>query len=357
MTAFRFGTVYRGATVLVTGHTGFKGAWLTLWLHQLGAKVVGFALAPSGRTLFVDAQVAQLCTNIEGDIRDLEKLRAVIREHRPTHVFHLAAQALVRTSYEAPLETFDVNARGTATILEALRLENAECSCVVISSDKCYENREWPYAYRETDALGGHDVYSMSKGATELVVAGWRQSFFSSGERVRLASARAGNVIGGGDWAEHRLVPDSVRALAAAQSISVRNPSSVRPWQHVLEALSGYLTLDASLNQPNWQKCTQAFNFGPSLESAKPVRDVVDALVRSWGAGRWLDESDPAAVHEAGTLRLSIDKASSLLGWAPTWGFERTIDETVKTYRQCVASAAPEAIRASVRSQIEAFAG
>jgi CDP-glucose 4,6-dehydratase len=347
---------WAGKRVLVTGHTGFKGAWLTLWLSRLGAHVTGFSLAPEPDSLFLAAAVAKSCVHIEGDVRDVKAVKAVLEECRPDAVLHLAAQSLVRRSYAEPLWTLETNVMGTANVLDAVRTSGLGCAIVVVSSDKCYENRETVHAYRETDPMGGHDPYSMSKGATELVTSAWRRSFFPPSRleqhRVAVASARAGNVIGGGDWAADRIVPDCIRALKAGQPIAVRNPASVRPWQHVLEPLSGYLVLGAQLMGPRAAEFCDGWNFGPSLDSSRPVAALVSAVVQHWGGGRWEDKSDPHAPHEASLLRLAIDQAHARLHWAPKWGFDETVARTVGWYREQVKGASAEALTALTLQQI-----
>lgn len=337
-TLFELRAAYAGKKVLLTGHTGFKGSWLTLWLRDLGAEVTGYALAPDpAPSLFVAAGVERACRHVVADVRDLARLRAVLRETRPDFVFHLAAQPLVRLSYELPVETLQTNVLGTAHVLEAIRLEGRPCAAVVVTSDKCYENREWVYGYREDEPMGGHDVYSMSKGAAELVVASYRRSFFPVSKLaqhgVAVATARAGNVVGGGDWAKDRIVPDAIAALAEQRPIPVRNPDGVRPWQHVLEPLGGYLLLGARLAGDEPVRYCEPWNFGPRPEDARPVREVVEALIESWGSGRWDDRHDPHAPHEAGLLRLAIEKAGTRLGWLPRWRFEETFRRTVEWYR------------------------
>ena len=332
---------YRGRRVLVTGHTGFKGSWLSLWLTQLGAEVTGYSLpAPTSPSLFEAARVAKELRHVEGDVRDAARLGETWRDARPEIVFHLAAQSLVRESYADPVATLATNVMGTANVLDCARAGNGDrTTLVMVTSDKCYENREWVHAYRETDAMGGHDPYSMSKGAAELVISSWRRSYFSDAAGtadVACASVRAGNVIGGGDWATDRIVPDCVRALALGDDVAVRNPHAVRPWQHVLEPLSGYLTLGARLltgSDAERRELSDAWNFGPETANARPVRDLVDRLVRRWGSGGWDDVSDPRAPHEAHLLRLAIDKAHAGLGWSPRWDFDATVNHTVDWYK------------------------
>lgn len=331
---------YRGRRVLVTGHTGFKGGWLVAWLHRLGARVSGFALAPEpGPSLFAAIDVAGWCEHVVGDVRDLEAFAAVYERVQPEVVFHLAAQPLVRLSYSEPLETLATNVMGTAHVLESVRRSGRPCNVVVVTSDKCYDNREWVHGYRETDAMGGHDVYSMSKGACELVVDSYRRSFFG-GPSIGVASARAGNVIGGGDWARDRLVPDAVRALRQNAAVPVRNPRAVRPWQHVLEPLSGYLMLGARLMTGD-ASARSAWNFGPRVEETLAVGPMMDVFTRAWGEGAtWVDASQANAPHEAGLLRLAIDKAVTQLGWMPRFTLEEALSATVAWYKQADASVA-----------------
>lgn len=334
-----FNQAYKGKRVLVTGHTGFKGAWLAEWLLGLGAKVTGLALPPATEpALFDQLGLAGRLDHRIGDIRDLATVRAVVAECQPDYVFHLAAQALVRLSYEQPVETYATNVMGTAHVLEALRLAKKPCTVIAITTDKCYENREWVHSYREEDPMGGYDPYSSSKGAAELVINAYRRSFFSAGATgpaIRLASARAGNVIGGGDWATDRIVPDCIRALQQGQAIPVRNKVATRPWQHVLEPLSGYLWLGAQLGVAAPGTATplaSAFNFGPALTANRTVAALVQEVLKHW-PGRWEDRSDPLAVHEAKLLNLATDKAHHFLHWQPVWPFEQTIAETVAWYQ------------------------
>ncbi len=351
---------YAGRRVLVTGQTGFKGSWLTLWLADLGAEVTGYALAPDTTpALYERIGVARACRSVIADVRDLARLTAVVKEARPEVILHLAAQPLVRLSYQQPLETLQVNVLGTAHLLEAVRAAGHPCAVVVVTSDKCYENQERAHGYREDEPMGGHDVYSMSKGATELVVASWRRSFFHPARLgqhgVALATARAGNVVGGGDWARDRIVPDAIAALSAGRPIPVRNPHGVRPWQHVLEPLGGYLLLGARLLGPAAASYAEPFNFGPRLEDARPVREVVEALIAAWGSGSWADQHDQQAPHEAGLLRLDIGKAAARLDWAPRWHFAETFTRTVAWYRAFHDGASPGELAALCRTQIHEY--
>jgi CDP-glucose 4,6-dehydratase len=358
---------YAGKRVLLTGHTGFKGSWLTVWLNELGAHVTGYALEAEEPSLFRELDLAASCEHTIADVRDLGALRKAMRASRPDFVFHLAAQAIVRQSYEDPLATIETNVMGTAAVLEAIRLEKLRTHVVVVTSDKCYENREWLYGYREDEPMGGHDPYSMSKGAAELVTASYRRSFFdprtAAEHGVYVASARAGNVIGGGDWAKDRIIPDMIRALLSGSPLVVRNPDSVRPWQHVLEPLGGYLLLAARLahgdpgGRGSRESFCEAFNFGPHLEAARPVRDLADALVKGFGEGSWKDGHDPRALHEAQLLRLSIEKAWVRLGWRPRWGFDETIARTVAFYDAHRKRASRDELHALVRDQIAAYVG
>lgn len=336
---------FAGKTVLVTGDTGFKGSWLSLWLSGLGAEVSGLALEPNtSPSLFRILRLEELVSHHCIDVRDPSSLGEIVKRVRPDVIFHLAAQALVRASYREPLETVQTNILGTANLLEAIRQAGFSgehpCTVVIITSDKCYENHETYYAYREEDRMGGHDIYSMSKGAVELLVSSWRNSFFpwSAMQRhgVSLATARAGNVIGGGDWSEDRIVVDCVRSLVRGDAIAVRNPRAVRPWQHVLEPLSGYLHLGAALGLAagGSSDLLSAWNFGPGPESERTVGELAGSLVEEWGSGEWIHNREEGAAHEANYLKLAIDKARHLLGWKPVWGFERAVRETVHWYRR-----------------------
>lgn len=331
--------VYSGKRVLVTGHTGFKGSWLSIWLHQLGAEVHGVGLAPDTEpSLFEAAKVENLCkSSAIFDVRDGERMAKHVTEVSPEVVLHLAAQPLVRLSYAEPTMTFETNIVGTMNVLEAVRRAGKPTALVVVTTDKVYLNREWDLAYREEDPLGGYDPYSASKAAAEIVVSSYRQSFFHPAKHaehgVGVATARAGNVIGGGDWALDRIIPDCVRALGAGKPIDVRNPNATRPWQHVLEPLAGYLTLGAKLLGSDATSYTRAYNFGPPAERPLDVRGVVETAIEAWGSGEWADRSDGNAPHEAGKLRLAIDRAAADLGWLPRWGSPEAVRRSIAWYR------------------------
>ena len=334
-----FGGAFSGKSVMVTGHTGFKGAWLCEWLLGMGARVHGFALnSPTQPALFEQLGLEKRIESHQiGDIRDGALVWKSITECEPDYVFHLAAQPIVLASYTDPEATWTTNVNGTIHVLEALRRLSRPSVAVIVSSDKCYENRETGQAYTEEDSLGGYDPYSASKGAVEVAVSAWRRSFFMSGP-VKIASARAGNVIGGGDWAPNRIVPDSIRSLSNGLPIGVRNRFAVRPWQHVLEPLSGYLWLAANLAEDWWRSgnpqvaSATAFNFGPDVESSRSVRDLVEEILTHW-QGSWIDQSDPKAVHEAHLLGLATAKAATELGWHPAWHFADAVRYTVEWYQ------------------------
>ena len=323
-------------TVLLTGHTGFKGSWLALWLQSMGAKVVGYALPPpTNPSMFAAADVAKDMISVEGDIRDFANLVKVFEKHKPEIVIHMAAQSLVRYSYANPVETYATNVMGTVHLLEAAKLSGNVRVIINVTSDKCYENREWIWSYRENEPMGGYDPYSNSKGCAELVTAAYRSSYFHpekfAQHGVALASVRAGNVIGGGDWAADRLIPDIMRAIVQGKPVYIRNPHAIRPWQHVLEPLSGYLMLAQKLSQDG-AAYSEAWNFGPKDEDAKPVSWIVDRLTQTWGEGAsWvLDDGDHP--HEAHYLKLDCSKAKSRLNWQPRWHLEHTLDEIVGWY-------------------------
>ncbi|KMM16330.1 CDP-glucose 4,6-dehydratase [Synechococcus sp. GFB01] len=343
---------WRGRRVLLTGQTGFKGSWLTLWLLSLGAEIWGYALAPeAGRSLFTELKLDEATGNADwgrlhhrlGDLRDLDALQRQVAEAEPEVVLHLAAQPLVRRSYQDPLGTWAVNLQGSLHLLEALKPLQHPCAVVMVTTDKVYANQEWDYGYREADRLGGHDPYSASKAAAELAIASWRASFCGTGAQqtphLAIATARAGNVIGGGDWAEDRILPDAMRALATGGPIPVRRSESTRPWQHVLEPLAGYMLLAEKLFTGS-AAYASAFNFGPSLEANRSVRDLVQAVLLHW-PGHWQSVSDPKGPHEAGRLHLQVDKAHHQLGWLPRWDFSTTVARTVGWYRAVHNGATP----------------
>jgi CDP-glucose 4,6-dehydratase len=344
---------WSGRRVLVTGHTGFKGSWLSLWLHALGAEVTGFALPPPTRpSLFEAARVGELIRHVEGDVRDASAVRAVVEETRPEVIFHLAAQPLVRLSYEEPVETYAINVMGTVHVLEAARMVPGVAAVVCVTSDKCYENREWVWPYRESDPMGGHDPYSSSKGCAELIVAAYRKSYFDEMGPL-LASVRAGNVIGGGDWAAERLVPDLVRAFEVEQAPVIRSPDAVRPWQHVLEALGGYLLIAERLLDGE-ARFADAWNFGPADEDARPVSWIVDQMRAAWGGDAAVPLADTAPrPHEAGLLRLDCSKARVALGWRPALTLEKALDWIVTWHRT---TGAGDDARAVTLSQIADYA-
>lgn len=329
---------YRGMKVLVTGHTGFKGTWLSLWLKKLGAEVIGYSLPPSTNpSNFALTGLCDQLTHIEGDIRDFEILKKVMLHYQPEVVFHLAAQPIVLTSFSEPKETFDVNVGGTVNVLEAAKLTSSVQAMVLVTSDKCYDNQEWLWGYRETDRLGGSDPYSASKAMAELAISSYRASLMipaRCGRRVGIASARAGNVIGGGDFSPHRLVPDSMKALIADQPISVRNPNSIRPWLHVLEPLSGYLLLGKKLLE-NGLYYSDSWNFGPQDVCGVSVAQMVEKAIEIWGSGSWVDNSSPDVQGgEMGLLRLNWDKAANKLGWRPQYTWDQALAETVYWFKE-----------------------
>lgn len=331
-------TFWAGKKVLLTGHTGFKGSWLAIWLDMLGAEVSGYALDPlTPNDNFVLSGIGSRIHHHTGDLRDFDRLRRLFVRSKPDIVFHLAAQPLVRLSYDNPKETYDINVGGTVNVLECCRMSETVQVIVNVTTDKCYENKEWVWGYRENDRLGGYDPYSSSKACSELVTEAYRKSFFNPEDFARhgksLASARAGNVFGGGDWQVDRILPDCIRHLERGEPIIVRNPLAVRPWQHVLEPLSGYLLLAEKM----YDKPTTyagAWNFGPEDSSFLNVGSLVNTVVKSWGTGSWEDQSKPGSVHEAHLLKLDITKAKALLGWTPVWKIDRAVKETTEWYRE-----------------------
>jgi len=337
---------WRGRRVLVLGNTGFKGSWLSLWLYRLGARVCGLSLAPPTEpSLFALAGLHRLVPTVLGDIRNLEVVRETMQAKQPEIVFHLAAQPLVRLSYREPVETYATNVMGTVHVLEAVRSAPSVRGLVVVTSDKCYENHEWPWAYRETEAMGGHDPYSSSKGCAELVVSAYRRSFFAGAceRNVGVATARAGNVIGGGDWAEDRLLPDCMKALSDGRRIEVRSPHAVRPWQHVLEPLRGYLRLAECLDADAAQ-FADAWNFGPVEDDARPVSSLVSQVVEQWGQGAAWCVASADARHETTWLKVDASRARMKLGWAPQLRLDQALAWTVEWHRRLNAGEAALAL-------------
>ncbi|QWD93554.1 CDP-glucose 4,6-dehydratase [Polynucleobacter asymbioticus] len=327
---------WKNKRVFLTGHTGFKGGWLSLWLNQMGAKVTGYSLAPNtAPNLFEVLKVGTFIENSHiGDIRDFAALRAALNSAEPEIVIHMAAQPLVRYSYSHPIETYATNVMGTVHLLESVRSTPSVKATVVVTTDKCYENKEWAWGYRENEPMGGHDPYSSSKGCAELVTSAYRKSFFSENlsHKVALGSARAGNVIGGGDWSEDRLIPDAIRAFIEDSPLLIRNPGATRPWQHVLEPLSGYLTLAQALHD-NGDEFGSAWNFGPKDDDARPVQEVVELLIENWGgSASWVKEGADQ-LHEANLLKLDCSKAAAELSWTPRWGLEKAIEKTSDWYK------------------------
>jgi len=351
--------VYNGKKVFVTGHTGFKGSWLLQWLHLLGADVKGYALAPLHTDdLYNLIDGDALCQSVIADIQDKGTLEEAILSFQPDFIFHLAAQPLVRLSYEIPSETFSVNAIGTAFVLDALRKLEKPCTVVLITTDKVYENKEWLYPYRETDGLGGHDPYSASKACAELIIHSYVHSFFPASHfgkhKKALASTRAGNVIGGGDWAKDRIIPDIIKSLLNNQPVAVRNPAAVRPWQHVLEPLGGYLVLGAALSA-NPEKHAGAWNFGPLLDDNKKVEELVKTAIAKWGQGSYQFPELKEQPHEATLLKLDISKAINLLGWMPRYHSGEAIEKTIDWYKSFKENKA--GIKDFTISQITSYAG
>lgn len=347
---------WKGRRVFVTGHTGFKGGWLTLWLQRLGAEVAGYALPPpSAPTMFQVASIGETVESQYGDVRDLAALSKAIHKFEPEVIFHLAAQSLVGASYRDPIGTYATNVLGLVNLLEAVRKITSVRAVLIVTSDKCYENREWIWGYREDEALGGYDPYSSSKGCAELVVAAYRRSFFRPGKAgdlgVAIATARAGNVVGGGDWAEDRLIPDFIRAMSAGEELRVRAPGSIRPWQHVLEPLSGYLSLARRLVEDG-VAYAEAWNFGPHDRDSVSVSWIADHLVTLWGNNaRWVVDGD-SHYHEATRLKLDISKATQRLQWAPRWSVGQALDMVVKWHRSHLAG---ENMRGVTQAQIAAY--
>lgn len=330
---------YSGKKVLLTGHTGFKGSWMLSLLHYLGAKVVGYALEPLEPSLFKDIKGETLCQSHIADIRDKAALLELVHRFQPDIIFHMAAQPLVLDAYERPGYTFEVNAMGTVHVLEALQTLKGPCSLINITTDKVYDNKEWIYPYRENDPLGGHDPYSASKACSELISASFRNSFFHPSQysvhQKSIATVRAGNVIGGGDWAKNRIIPDIVRAISQEEEVVLRNPNAVRPWQHVLEAVYGYLLLAYRMDtQP--KALAQAFNFGPLYDEAVSVETLVQLAIKAWGQGHYSIEQSSSNPHEAKLLRLDCSKAVEELQWKPRWNATEAIQQTMQWYKAVV---------------------
>ena len=348
---------WAGRRVFLTGHTGFKGGWLALWLADLGAKVRGYSLDPgTSPNLFHEARIGELVEDVRGDIRDAARLDSAIRDFAPEVIFHLAAQPLVRLSYVDPITTYETNVIGTARVLDAVRRTPSVRAVVSVTTDKCYENKEWLWGYRETDPLGGYDPYSSSKACAEIVSAAFRQSYFPveklAEHRVAVATARAGNVIGGGDWSVDRLLPDLVRGFETGSPVAIRRPAAIRPWQHVLEPLHGYLTLAEKLLSGDPARYATAFNFGPADEDARSVGWIADRMVQTWGAGAsWFQDGDPGA-HEAGFLKLDASRAKAELDWKPRLHLGEALDWLVRWYR---AQGAGEDMQAFTLGQIRRY--
>ncbi|HDY87040.1 MAG TPA: CDP-glucose 4,6-dehydratase [bacterium] len=344
--------MFKGKRVFVTGDTGFKGSWLSIWLHGAGADVVGFALPPEQENAHFNLlKLDTIIHHVNGDIRDLSSLQRIFDDFQPEFLFHLAAQAIVRISYQEPKYTFDTNVGGSVNILELVSKCASVRSVVYVTSDKCYQNKEWIWGYRENDKLGGHDPYSASKAAAEIIFSSYLDSFFDKRENLGIASVRAGNVIGGGDWATDRIIPDCIRFLKEKNLIVLRNPSSTRPWQHVLEPLYGYLTLAVKLMEKPKQY-SGSWNFGPKVESIKTVRELAEKVIVNWGSGEIRTNCDVIAPHEAGLLHLNCDKANRLLGWYPRWDFDKTVFETVRWYKE-VLNAGPTITKEQINSYME----
>ncbi len=334
-----FNNFYRGKRVLVTGHTGFKGSWLSIWLHALGAEVVGVALDPAtDRDNFALSGIGnKIKADIRADIRDGQRMKELFAAYKPEIVFHLAAQPLVRLSYDIPVETYQTNVMGTINVMEAIRATDSVKVGVMITTDKCYENKEQIWGYRENEPMGGYDPYSSSKGAAEIAISSWRRSFFNQEKYAEhgksIASVRAGNVIGGGDWALDRIIPDCIRALEAGNPIDIRSPKAIRPWQHVLEPLGGYLLLARKMWEAPTKYC-EGWNFGPRTESISTVWEVAEKVISHYGSGTLRDLSDPNALHEARLLMLDISKAKFRLGWEPVLNIDRTVGMTTEWYKK-----------------------
>ena len=340
VTTMEFNSIFKNKKVFLTGHTGFKGAWMSVWLSILGANVKGYALKPDQPSLY--KMIGKKLKNLQSviaDIRNKDRLEKEILSFRPDFIFHMAAQPLVRESYNIPLETFDVNVMGTAHLLEALRKLKKKCTVIIVTTDKVYKNNETGKPFKEEDPLGGHDPYSASKAASEIITASYRLSFFHPDHykvhKKAIATARAGNVIGGGDFAKDRIIPDLIRAFATGKPVDIRNPKAIRPWQHVLEPLSGYLTLAAAMSKSP-KKFSGSFNFGPHLKDALPVETLVTLALKNWGHGDYKIAKNQKPLHEAGMLKLNISKAKNDLKWIPVWNAKQAISKTISWYKNVV---------------------
>lgn len=337
-------SLFVGKRVLLTGDTGFKGSWLAFWLHHLGADVTGYALSPKrAHDHFNALQLNKLIHHVDGDINDFSHLSQVVSDFQPEFIFHLAAQPIVRESYLSPKVTFDTNVGGSVNILELARMTASVRSVIYVTSDKCYKNKEWIWGYRENDELGGHDPYSASKAAAEIVYQAYQHSFFEKNPTIGVASVRAGNVIGGGDWSQDRIVPDAMRALTSNQAIQVRHPAATRPWQYVLDPLFGYLLLAVKLYQ-NPKTYSGAWNFGPNFQAMKTVRDLVNEIVTHWGKGEVIFAEQNQLLHESTKLHLNCDKAHELLGWQPQWDFDQAVFYTTMWYKKIAEGASALAV-------------
>jgi len=351
-----FEDFFKNKKVLITGHTGFKGAWLSLLLNKLGAKVYGYALEPPTKpSLFVEARIATLVESFIGDVRNLDYLQEVIQKAKPEIIIHMAAQPLVRDSYKSPVETYEINVMGTVHVLEACRSTSSVKAIINITTDKCYENREWHWGYRENEPMGGYDPYSNSKGCSELVTSAYRSSYFNpksyQEHKVALASARAGNVIGGGDWASNRLIPDFIRAISKGEEVKIRSPYAIRPWQHVLEPLTGYLTLAEKLYTTG-AEYAEAWNFGPDDRDAKNVEWLTRNICELWGDGASYRIDKKPQPHEANYLKLDCSKAKNELGWFPKWGIQKSLSSIVEWNKAFLAG---EEIRRVTDQQIREY--
>jgi len=353
----KFEDFYKNKKVLVTGHTGFKGSWLSLWLLKLGADVVGYALDPyTSKDNFVVSGLSEKMEDIRGDIRDFEKFNSVVKKYKPEIIFHLAAQAILRLSYEIPKETIETNVMGTENVLEAFRKSDSAKTLIVITSDKCYENKEWIWGYREIDPVGGYDPYSASKGAAEVITSAYIRSFFNPKNYKKhgkvVSTVRAGNVIGGGDWGKDRIIPDAIRALENGKPIEVRNPNSVRPWQFVLEPLNGYLLLASKMHEDP-EIFSGPWNFGPNPDSIITVKEVVEKVLKYYGKGNWVRTNKYDEFHESTLLNLDTSKARYLLGWKPELNIDEAIKMTVEWYKNYH----DKNIKKIINDQIERFMG